>query len=87
MSTQTIESPTGSPIINASNPIINAPIESPIINETRIEEDPNDTGGYSCGCCAVVPAGSRLLFIKFSLIIMGVCSVVMYGVYALISYM
>lgn len=74
----------------SENPIINASIDasaiqSPIINGTLVEEDPNDTGGYSCGCSAVVPAGTRVFFIKFCLIIMGVASAVMYGVYALIS--
>ncbi len=74
------------PIVNA-NPIVNPnpivsdnPIESPIVGGGDLY-DPNRD--FSCGCSATIPAGSRVFFMKFCLIVMGVGAIAMYGIFKL----
>ncbi|MCM1129079.1 MAG: hypothetical protein NC211_04990 [Alistipes senegalensis] len=73
--------PEQSPVIQ-TGPIINAEAAaSPIIMEENTGYDPNQD--FSCGCTAIVPAGSRALFMKFCLIVMAVGAIVMYGFFKL----
>lgn len=70
-----------SPLIQ-TGPIIHAEsAASPIIMEESAGYDPNQD--FSCGCTATVPAGSRVLFMKFCLIAMVVGTAVMYGLFKL----
>lgn len=67
--------PEQSPVIQTGSAV------SPIIIEESDGYDPNQD--FSCGCTATVPAGSRVLFMKFCLIVMAVGAIVMYGFFKL----
>ena len=70
-----------SPLIQTGAIIHAESAASPIIMEENIGYDPNQD--FSCGCTATVPAGSRVLFMKFCLIAMAVGTAVMYGLFRL----
>lgn len=66
------------PINPEQSPVIQT---GAIIMEESAGYDPNQD--FSCGCTATVPAGSRVLFMKFCVVAMAVGTAVMYGLFKL----